>query len=234
MESGMQACHSDVVTNATADHDWQLAAATPRVWLRALEDLVRDGRDRVVQGLLVEQAHLEKKAAAAANRLLFVVPYEQRVQRALSRLAREELVHFERTLDLLRARECGFGSQQPQPYAEALKAGVAGRMPGRLVDELLVSAIIEARSCERMELCAEAVEAVDGEVAEFYRDLVAAERRHRSTYLEIAVELADEATVAERFAALSSLEVAHLAAEPFAPRLHSGWAGLDPTGLGQG
>src|SRR5690606_37945446 len=102
-----------------------------------------------VATLLVDQAHLEKKAAAGALSFLFRVPGGAEAQRALSALAREELVHFERTLRLLAQRVVPFAPLQPSRYAERLKAAIARTMPRRLADELLVAAIIEARSCER-------------------------------------------------------------------------------------
>ncbi len=172
--------------------------------------------------LLVEQAHLEKKAAAAAMQFLFRVPAPASALRALSALAREELVHFERTLKLLDKRGVPFGAQAPSPYAERLKQGCARTMPERLVDELLVAAVIEARSHERMALLAEALQGVDAELAAFYADLVDAEARHAPTYVDLAAHVLPPEAVATRHAALLAHEAAVLRELPFAPRLHSG------------
>lgn len=174
--------------------------------------------------LLVEQAHLEKKAAAAAISFLFRVPMDERSQRALSALAREELAHFERSLKLLGQRGIAFGPQPPSAYAEKLKQGIARTMPDRVVDELWVAALIEARSHERMELLATAFAAEDPELAEFYRDLCAAEARHAPLYLDLAAGCASPELVAARGASLSAHEAAVMQALPFAARLHSGWA----------
>jgi tRNA-(ms[2]io[6]A)-hydroxylase len=191
-----------------------LPFCTPPAWAQRLVPHVDE--------LLVEQAHLEKKAAAAAMSFLFRVPVAPDVLRGLSALAREELVHFERTLKLLAARGVPFTSQPPSAYAERLKAGVARTMPQRLVDELLVGAIIEARSCERMRLFAAALRGVHADVADFYEDLVAAEERHAVLYAEVASQLVPPADVARRWRELGRHEAEVLNALPWSPRLHGG------------
>ena len=70
--------------------------------------------------------------------------------------------------------------QPPSAYAERCKRAIRGTMPERLADELLVAAIIEARSSERMALLASALRGVDAEVSAFYADLVEAEARHQA------------------------------------------------------
>jgi tRNA-(ms[2]io[6]A)-hydroxylase len=203
---------NDAVVPATA-----AAYTTPAAW--AVAQLPHRAQ------LLVEQAHLEKKAAAAAMQFLFRVPAPAPALRALSALAREELAHFERTLKLLERRGIAFAAQPPSPYAEQLKRGCATTMPARLVDELLVAAAIEARSHERMQLLADACRRDDAELADFYADLVAAEARHAPLYVELAAAVAPAAVVAARRDALAAHEAAVLRALPFAPRLHSGWPG---------
>ena len=200
-----------------------LAATTPRAWATAQRP------EACRLELLLDQAHLEKKAAAGAVTFLFRVPYEPRWQRGLSALAREELVHFERTLKLLERRDRGFARQQQSGYAAGLKQGIASDMPGRLVDELLVAALIEARSCERMDLLAQELGDVDRELADFYADLVAAEARHEQLYREIAAELAGAEVAAARWSELAAHEARVIAALPFAPRLHSGPAANELT-----
>ncbi|MEC7584698.1 MAG: tRNA isopentenyl-2-thiomethyl-A-37 hydroxylase MiaE [Planctomycetota bacterium] len=201
----------------------RLAAPTPPQWTRALRAQLPAALPR----LLVEQAHLEKKAAAAAVRLLFRVPVDHRAQRALSVLAREELVHFERTLRLLQDRSLSFEVQLPQPYAEALKEIAAKVMPDRLVDELLFGAVIEARSCERMSCVARALAGLDDEAAAFYLDLVEAERRHHSQYLEAAATMVVVDAACRRFAVIAAHEAAVLQRLPFEVGLHSGVANLE-------
>jgi tRNA-(ms[2]io[6]A)-hydroxylase len=193
------------------------AFVTPAAWATAQRPHLRE--------LLVEQAHLEKKAAAAAVQFLFRLPAGTTALRGLSALAREELVHFERTLRLLAQRGIPFATLAPGPYAERLKQHVASTMPERLVDELLVAAVIEARSHERMALLRDAVGDVDAELAAFYDELVAAEARHAPLYLELAAEVAPGVAVGARYDAWLAHEAAILRALPWAPRLHSGVAG---------
>jgi tRNA 2-(methylsulfanyl)-N6-isopentenyladenosine37 hydroxylase len=178
-----------------------------------------------IDELLIEQAHLEKKAAAAAVQFLFRIGDRGDAQKELSALAREELVHFERTLRLLAARGVAFRTLPPSPYAGQLKAAVAATMPARLLDELWISACIEARSHERMGLLAIALQPVAPEVAAFYADLCEAEARHAPLYAELAAALAPAALVAARRAVIEQREIEVLRQLPFAPRLHSGWPG---------
>lgn len=187
--------------------------------------------------LLIEQAHLEKKAASAALHLLFKLPAGSGYERVLSALAREELVHFERTLRLLAGRGLAFGPQLPSAYAEQLRRACRRTMPERLIDELLLAAIIESRSCERMGLLAAALTNCDDELAQFYAELVAAEARHGSLYCDIAQHLAGAAAARQRYEELGAHEAQVLRGLPFAPRLHSGLSpGLhsDPGLQGEG
>lgn len=199
---------------------------TPTGWTAALRACLPGA----LAGLLVEQAHLERKAAAAAVRLLFRLPGSARAQRQLAALAREELVHFERALRLLARRGIAFGPQRPSPYAALLADAAARSLPAHgmtaaLLDELLLAALIEARSAERMGLVAAVLADSDGEVSAFYGALVAAEERHGPVYLEAAAALAGAAAVAARLPALAAHEAAVLGSEPFAPRLHGGCRG---------
>lgn len=198
-------------------------APTPPAWAQTmLGDL---------DHLLVEQGHLEKKAAANAMNCLFKWPDRPELQEPLSRLAREELVHFERVLKLLGQRGGRFRAQRPSSYATRLKELVRPRDPQRLLDELLVGAAIEARSSERMQRMAEALERVPAargaeEVARFYRDLVAAEARHKEVYYDLAVALCGADAVAERWRDVQAHEALVMARPSARPGLHAGWGAL--------
>lgn len=198
-----------------------LPFVTPRAWAEAQRDHTAE--------LLVEQAHLEKKAAAAAVAFLFRLPTVVAWHRELSALGREELVHFERTLRLLDARGIPFVPQAPSPYAERLKRAIGSTMPQRLADELLVAAIIEARSCERMSLLAEVLQESDPALAAFYADLCLAEARHQPIYRDLAAVVLPAADVARRWRELGAHEAEVLRTTPWAARLHSGSMGLRGT-----
>ncbi|GAB4137275.1 MAG: tRNA isopentenyl-2-thiomethyl-A-37 hydroxylase MiaE [Planctomycetota bacterium] len=172
--------------------------------------------------LLLDQAHLEKKAAAAASRLLFRLEPHRKTHLPLSRLAREELLHFERAVRLLHRRGWPFAAQRPCGYAEGLKREVARDMPDRLLDEIVLAAVIEARSLERMALLAGAFRGLDEDLAAFCADLVRAERRRAATYTALAAARWGEAEVERRWDRWVKVESSVLAALPFEPRLHSG------------
>ena len=112
-----------------------------------------------------------------------------------------------------------FQRQKPSPYAGRLRQEIRSAEPGRLVDTLLCCALIEARSCERFQLLAEAVE--DAELAAFYRGLLAAEARHHGMYVELARRLESEERVRTRLAELAAREAAIVAEGSAPPRMHS-------------
>jgi len=187
-----------------------LASTTDTAWLaRALAHL---------DEILVDHAHCEKKAASTALSLLFRYPEQSELLIPLARLAREELAHFEDVLDRLRARGIELSRQRPSPYASGLMAGVRAAEPGRLVDTLLCMALIEARSCERLQLLAGAVE--DGELAAFFGGLVAGEARHHRAYVDLAERVAPVDEVSRRLDELARHEASVLASVPALPRLH--------------
>lgn len=180
-----------------------------------------------VDELLLEQAHLEKKAAAGAVAFLFRLRLDARLHRQLSALAREELVHFERTLRLLDRRQVAFLPLASSGYAEKLKKAIRRDMPERIVDELLVAAVIERRSHERMTMLAEALVDREPEVAAFYADLCPSEDRHEELYLELA-RMHATWDVGDRYRELLAYEADVLQQLPFTARLHGG----APDGLG--
>lgn len=192
---------------------WHLAYRTGPGWAAGLL--------RHLDELLLEQAHLEKKAAAAALAFLFRYPAHASLQRPLSALAREELVHFERVVRAIEQRGTAFGPQVPGPYAERLKRIMRPTEPARLLDGLLVCAVIELRSCERMGLLAAALSHKEPELSGLYRELVAAEERHGQVYVELAQQLFDEEDVLDRWRQVTAHEAEVLREIPAAPRLHS-------------
>jgi tRNA-(ms[2]io[6]A)-hydroxylase len=187
-----------------------LASSTDPAWLgRALA---------AIDDVLVDHANCEKKAASTAVSLLFRYPESARLAVELARLAREELAHYEQVLEVLAARGVAFRRLRPSPYAGALLAAARPEEPGRMVDTLLCLALIEARSCERMQLLADALP--DAALAAFYRGLVASEARHHRRYVALAGEAAG-GDVGERLETLAAHEAAVLATMPPWPRMHT-------------
>ena len=174
----------------------RLAAKTPPEWVgRAIEHL-----DEV----LLDHAHCERKAASTAINMIFRYTDHAQLMAPLSELAREELEHFELMLGVLDERGLRWCKQKPSAYAGRLMQVVRDREPDRLLDLLLVCAFIEARSCERMQLLAEALE--EQKLAELYRTLLASEARHHAFYVDVATQIFGEEVVATRLADVAAHE----------------------------
>lgn len=144
--------------------------------------------------LLIDHAHCELKAASNALSLIGRHPDHLELSLALSALANEELDHFRRVVEVLRARGLALGAPPVDEYAVLLRRAVA-RLPGRhderlvLVDRLLVGAVIEARSAERFQLITQAMRDsghADAELLAFYDELFACEARHFRVYSDLA------------------------------------------------
>lgn len=189
-----------------------LASETPAAWLpRACAAL-----DEV----LLDHAHCEKKAAGAAIKLLFSYPHHRFLQEPIASLAREELDHFQQVLLQLDRRGVRYATLKPSPYGMALHALVRRDEPDRLLDVLLVCALIEARSCERFQILAEG--SPDPELAELYRSLLASEARHHGLYHELAGLLVPRAVRDARLVELADAEAEIIARPCEWVRLHAG------------
>lgn len=156
--------------------------------------------------VLVDHAHCEKKAAANALSMIQVYPDLPGLPAQMARLAREESAHLARVLDLMAARGLTLGRDLGDPYAQGLQKAVRTSHEGRKVDRLLVAAVIEARSCERLSLLAEGLE--DAPLRRFYGELAQSEDGHQSLFFRLAVTAAggDEAPVLARLEELLVLE----------------------------
>jgi tRNA-(ms[2]io[6]A)-hydroxylase len=170
--------------------------------------------------VLLDHAHCEKKAAGAAVKLLFSYPHYRFLQEPLAELAREELEHFQQVLVHLDARNIRYETIRPSPYGMALHALTRRDEPDRLVDILLISALIEARSCERFKLLAEGH--ADEVLSAFYRSLLASEARHHGIYVDLASQLVDAEALDARLAELAAREAEIIAQPCDRVRLHAG------------
>jgi tRNA-(ms[2]io[6]A)-hydroxylase len=145
--------------------------------------------------LLVDHANCEKKAASTALHLLYRYVEHHGLLSKLSRLAREELRHFEQVIAIMKKRGVAYPQLTASRYAGELHKLVRSQEPGRLVDTLVIGAVIEARSCERFAALAPHL---DEELADFYGSLLKSESRHFEDYLKLARQLGDAAEVDER------------------------------------
>ncbi len=187
-----------------------LLAPTDARWANeALADL---------DAVLCDHAHCEMKAASHALSLAARHPEDITLVRKLVALAQEELSHFDQVLVLLASRGIALGPPRVDEYAAALHAAVAKRAPsgGRLasephgpsvlVDRLLVSALIEAQSCERFKLLADAMGNAH-ELFAFYSELFVAEARHYRELVDLARAACEAGgLVTDRLAELAALE----------------------------
>lgn len=157
-----------------------LGLKTPEAWVQsALENQ---------ELLLIDHAHCEKKAASTAITLLYRYVAYPDLLHQMSRLAREELRHFEQVLKLLEGRGIEYIHLTASRYMKGLIAHVRTAEPGRLLDTLIVGAFVEARSCERFAAIAPHL---DDELNSFYTHLLRSEARHFENYLALAIQYSD-------------------------------------------
>lgn len=154
-----------------------LFCPTPEAWLEAAT------RAENLSLLLVDHANCEKKAASTAVNLIYRYIDKSDVMLKMSKLAREELRHFEQVLGILKKRNLVFEAVSPSRYAGSLHQHVRSHEPKRLVDAMIVGSIIEARSCERFAALAPRL---DKELKKFYESLFKSESRHFRNYLALA------------------------------------------------
>ena len=188
-----------------------LPCSTPSAWIEAaLADQPT---------LLIDHANCEKKAAATALSLMHRHVEQPSLLDKMSRLAREELRHFEQVLKIMRARGIDYLPLSASRYAAGLHESVRKREPGRLVDTLIIGALIEARSCERF---AALVPHLDEELGDFYHSLLRSESRHFQDYLTLARQLAGAEEVDSRLALFRQREAELIQNPDTEMRFHSG------------
>jgi tRNA-(ms[2]io[6]A)-hydroxylase len=146
--------------------------------------------------VLVDHAHLERKAATTALNLEKYRDLYGRVEE-LNAIAIEELQHFQLVLNLLKKRGIPFGQPYPSPWITGLMRSVRNGQRHQAIDHLICCAFIEGRSCEKFQFLATALKEIDAELADFYASLVESEGNHYATYLLMA-RAVDEAETERR------------------------------------
>ncbi|WP_144393386.1 tRNA-(ms[2]io[6]A)-hydroxylase [Pleionea sediminis] len=193
-------------------HDF-LKCQTPDAWLQhAVNDLPT---------LMIDHARCEKKAASTALSLMFKFPERQSLLHKLSRLAREELRHFEQVFELMRERNIEYQHLSASRYAAKLREPVKLGEERALIDVLIIGAYIEARSCERFAALAPVIEPIDPILAKYYRFLLKSESRHFLDYLALAREYSKE-PIEERVEFFGELEAELIESPDTVFRFHSG------------
>jgi tRNA-(ms[2]io[6]A)-hydroxylase len=194
-----------------ATHNSILLSATPPAWVdAALADLPT---------LLVDHANCEKKAASTALALIFAYPEDRTLSIALSRLAREELKHFEQVERLMKRLEVPYQRMKPGRYASELRKLVRTHEPKRKLDLLIVHALIEARSCERFGLLAGRL---PDSVRDLYEQLERSEARHFELYLDFAAREFESVEIEARLLSIAAREAELATTSDRELRFHSG------------
>jgi tRNA 2-(methylsulfanyl)-N6-isopentenyladenosine37 hydroxylase len=135
--------------------------------------------------VLVDHAHLERKAATTALNLEKYRALFPRVEE-LNAIAIEELQHFQLVLNLLKERSIPFGQAQHSPWITGLMRSVRNGREHQVIDHLICCALIEGRSCEKFQVLARELKTIGPALAEFYAGLVESEGNHYATYLLMA------------------------------------------------
>lgn len=198
------------------DAELPLKYRTPADWATAVLDQPLE--------LLNDHAHLEKKAAANALELLNRWPEPRPPENwvmAMTAIARDEVEHLALVTRILARRGGKLSKSHGNAYASELHKLVRrGQGTEELVDRLMISALIEARSCERFKLLADACE--DQELSKMYQGLWASEHGHYRTFIQLAEEVMVPETVANRWEQMLDAEARIIQRQDEGPRMHSG------------
>ena len=164
-----------------------LSGETPSVWFSTAT--------LNISCLLIDHANCEKKAASAALGLMYKYIEHETMLQKLSRIAREELRHFEMVLSLMSSQGVEYEFVSASGYANSLRQSVRTHEPSRLIDLLVCGAIVEARSCERFYGLSKVLPA---EISELYTKLLQSEARHFEDYLEMASDFSSNQELDDR------------------------------------
>lgn len=188
-----------------------LGCQTPDYWVNSAKNQLPT--------LLIDHAHCEKKAALSAITLIQRYPHLPDLVNKMSRLAREELRHFEQVLSLMKQMKIPFKNIAAARYAKQLREHCRAQEPHRLLDSLIIGAFIEARSCERFYRLLPAIaEPIHG----FYRKLIQSEARHFEDYLMLAGQSFTEVEINQRVEDFRQIEAALILDSDPQFRFHSG------------
>ena len=207
-----------ILRGVMKEADLPLKYKTPASWAAAVLEKPLE--------LLNDHAHLEKKAATNAlellNRWPEPTPPENWVA-AMTAVSRDEVEHLAVVCRLLARRGGRLTKSHANPYASALHRLVRrGEGTSELVDRLMISSLIEARSCERFALLGEAC--ADAEMKKLYAGLWACEHGHYRTFIQLAEQIQPAETVARRWDQMLDAEAGIIREQVAGPRMHSGAA----------
>ena len=170
--------------------------------------------------LLTDHAWCEQKAASNAISMIVRYPELSALVQELTRIAQEELDHFGQVVARIHARGWVLGPERKDNYVNELFQFIQkdGSREERLVDRLLFSAMIEARSCERFKLLSE--QAADEDLRTFYRELMVSEAGHYTTFIGFARTYGGRVDVDGRWRDFLAFEAQVVARYGKAPTMH--------------
>ena len=168
--------------------------------------------------MLIDHANCEKKAASTALNMIYRYVDKYDLLNKMSRLAREEMRHFEQVIAIMKKRGVDYIQLSSSRYASGMREGLRKHEPEKLIDSLIIGAFIEARSCERF---AKIAPYLDDELKDFYLSLLKSESRHFLDYLALARQYADS-PIDQRIAYYAQLEKKLIESPDQEFRFHSG------------
>lgn len=159
-----------------------------------------------IEEILTDHAWCEQKAATNAITIITLNPEYPDLVSDLLALAKEELEHFEMVHNIIKRRGFKLGRERKDSYVNELYKFMnkGGTRLESMVDRLLFSAMIEARSCERFKLLSK--EIGDPELSKFYYDLMVSEAGHYTTFITFARKYGKDINVDKRWKALVEFE----------------------------
>jgi tRNA 2-(methylsulfanyl)-N6-isopentenyladenosine37 hydroxylase len=179
-------------------HPSELRVATRHGWAEmALKNF---------EAFLQDHAACERKACASAMSLIAKYPHRITMVDTLGKLAQEELEHFQQVFTLLRDRGWGLGKVVKDVYVNLLRKHIRHSEQEHFMDQLLVSGLVEARSCERFAMMATALETQNPELSAFYDQLARVEARHNILFVRLAHGYLNGAEVDARLDELLDIE----------------------------
>jgi tRNA-(ms[2]io[6]A)-hydroxylase len=188
-----------------------LPCQTPDKWLEnALDNPVL---------MLIDHANCEKKAASTALNLIYRYIDNFELMNKMSKLAREEMRHFEQVIGIMKRRNIAYQHVSASRYAAGLRDLARTDDPGKLIDVLIIGAFIEARSCERF---ARLAPYLDSELEQFYTSLLKSEGRHYQDYLGLAKKASKDESLGDRIAMFAEAEKQLVEQPDTEFRFHSG------------
>ncbi len=187
-----------------------LLCETPDQWIQ--KALVN------IELMLVDHAHCEMKAASSAMTYIYRHPDKYELVTRMSKIAREELVHFEQVMRIMKKRHIQYKAISASRYASQLIKAARTDKEGRFIDALIIGAYIEARSCERF---AKVAPYLDSELQKFYNGLLESEKRHFTIYLYFA-EKYSSTDIGEDIKRIGEIEKDLILSSDSEFRFHSG------------